>query len=236
MSEVKYYFGIPFEVRGSAAAPAATEPKFKVGDRVRILVDDELEAFKAGDVVVLTKVDWPLVEFIDREGDPRLRRHDKFELAAPTFTKGQRVRLKRNTDYYAVGDAGTVETISDRIGVIMDRSHVYALFEPDWLEAGADDCVERKEQRDNVIKIELDTTDLDEALDKLRNMTSSCIVALVKNGQPRPADRPYVHSDSAAALLEAERLAKNNPGQEFAVYQRVGARVAEVSYEMKEVA
>lgn len=61
-----------------------------------------------------------------------------------------------------------------------------------------------------------------------------CIVALVKNGQPRPADRPYVHASVAAATTEAERLARNNPGQEFAVYQRVAGRVAEV--QMKEVA
>lgn len=63
-----------------------------------------------------------------------------------------------------------------------------------------------------------------------------CIVALTKNGQPLPATRPYIHNSVQAAIEEAERLARNNPGQEFVVYQRVAGRVAEVSYEMKEVA
>jgi len=54
--------------------------------------------------------------------------------------------------------------------------------------------------------------------------------------QPLPAGRPHVHPDSASAIAEAERLARNNPGQEYAVYQRVAGRVAEVSVEMKGVA
>lgn len=64
---------------------------------------------------------------------------------------------------------------------------------------------------------------------------SPCIVALInKDGKPRPSQWPHVHPDSASATAEAERLARNNPGTEFAVYQRVAGRVASV--EMKEVA
>jgi hypothetical protein len=64
-----------------------------------------------------------------------------------------------------------------------------------------------------------------------------CIVARVKtNGQPMPAALPHVHASVAAATTEAERLARNNPGQEFAVYQRVVGRKAEQHIEMKEVA
>lgn len=68
------------------------------------------------------------------------------------------------------------------------------------------------------------------------NRQQPAIVARVLDGQPRPSNIPFVHASSADALTEAERLAKNNPGQEFAVYQRVGARVASVEYKMKEVA
>lgn len=64
----------------------------------------------------------------------------------------------------------------------------------------------------------------------------TAIVALVKDGKPRPSTYPHVHADVASATKEAERLARNNPGQEFAVYQRVAGRIAEVSYSMKEVA
>lgn len=64
-----------------------------------------------------------------------------------------------------------------------------------------------------------------------------CIVALIaKDGKPRPSSYPHVHATVAAATTEAERLARNNPGQEFAVYQRVAGRVAETHVEMKEVA
>lgn len=80
----------------------------------------------------------------------------------------------------------------------------------------------------------------------LQDNERPCIVARVEtktapwgNGtisQPRPSQWPHVHSSVQEATQEAERLARNNPGQEFAVYQRVTARVAEVSYEMKEVA
>lgn len=68
------------------------------------------------------------------------------------------------------------------------------------------------------------------------NRQQPAIVARILDGQPRPSNTPYMHASSADALTEAERLAKNNPGQEFAVYQRVGARVCEVQYNMKEVA
>jgi hypothetical protein len=74
-----------------------------------------------------------------------------------------------------------------------------------------------------------------------------CIVARVETyplapwgskpiSQPRPSTYPHVHTSVAAATAEAERLARNNPGQEFAVYQRVAGRVAEQHIEMKEVA
>jgi hypothetical protein len=66
------------------------------------------------------------------------------------------------------------------------------------------------------------------------SLPQPCIVALISNGQPRPSQWPHVHADVASATKEAERLARNNPGQEFAVYQRVAGRVASV--EVKEVA
>lgn len=69
-----------------------------------------------------------------------------------------------------------------------------------------------------------------------RPTTQPAIVIRIANGQPRPADQPYVHASVEAATTEAKRLARNNPGQEFAVYQRVAGRVCEATYEMKEVA
>ena len=219
--EVKYYFGIPFEVRGSAAAPAEAEPKFKVGDRVRFTdaVNDKNWFFKAGDTGTITDDGWYF-------------KPDEIELL-PTFTPGDRVRLTRNAAGFMVGDVGTVNKVeSDWIGVSMDYRNVFRIFAPGELAA---DCPQDNAQlRDPKDTLSAFTVIADKFF--VKRPTNPAIVALVKNGQPRPADLPYVHASVSAATTEAERLAKNNPGQEFAVYQRVAGRVTEVSYEMKEVA
>lgn len=156
----------------------------------------------------------------------------------PKFKVGDRVRLTRNTDDFAVGDTGKVEsivsdTLGERIGVVMDNRGLYRVFRPDGLEpAPAADCAVRNGPQELTRALFIERTCEDDALGIIR----PAIVAIVKNGQPHPANRPYVHANVAAATVEAERLARNNPGQEFAVYQRVCARVAEVSYEMKDVA
>jgi hypothetical protein len=129
-------------------------PKFKAGDVVRALVDDDLGEFKAGNRFVVTDIEDGYIEFFDGLGDKRFQPNENYELVA------------YSTSF----------------------SHQPA------------------------------------------------IVARVLDGQPRPSNIPFVHASSADALQEAERLAKNNPGQEFAVYQRVGARVAVQHIEMKEVA
>ncbi|PDS97555.1 hypothetical protein CO659_12910 [Rhizobium sp. S9] len=46
----------------------------------------------------------------------------------------------------------------------------------------------------------------------------TAIVALIENGQPKPATRPYVHATEEAAMREADRLAGVHKGQQFGVY------------------
>lgn len=50
------------------------------------------------------------------------------------------------------------------------------------------------------------------------SQTGTAIVAVLEDGQPRPATRPYVHTSTGAAETEANRLARTNPGKEFGVY------------------
>lgn len=50
------------------------------------------------------------------------------------------------------------------------------------------------------------------------SQTGTAIVAVLEDGQPRPATRPYVHTTASAAETEANRLARTNPGKEFGVY------------------
>lgn len=49
------------------------------------------------------------------------------------------------------------------------------------------------------------------------------IVALIENGQPLPATRPYVHPNRASAEAESRRLASKHPGKEFGVYEFVSS-------------
>ena len=46
----------------------------------------------------------------------------------------------------------------------------------------------------------------------------TAIVALIEDGQPKPADRPYVHTSEEAAATEAKRLASIHKGKQFGVF------------------
>jgi ribosomal protein L7/L12 len=48
--------------------------------------------------------------------------------------------------------------------------------------------------------------------------TPTAIVALIEDGVPKPAERPFVHASEAAAAKEAARLASKHKGQQFGVY------------------
>ena len=51
-----------------------------------------------------------------------------------------------------------------------------------------------------------------------RGADPTAIVALIEDGQPKPAARPYIHDTVEAATAEANRLAAKHKGQEFGVY------------------
>lgn len=53
---------------------------------------------------------------------------------------------------------------------------------------------------------------------------ATLIVALIENGQPRPATHPYIHRSREAATAEADRLAGKHKGQEFGVFELVDTR------------
>lgn len=50
---------------------------------------------------------------------------------------------------------------------------------------------------------------------------NKAIVALIENGTPKPATRPYVHDSRDGAEQEARRLAALHAGSEFAVFELV---------------
>jgi hypothetical protein len=57
---------------------------------------------------------------------------------------------------------------------------------------------------------------------------TEALVAVIENGKPRPNSRPYIHTTVNSAEKEARRLSVANPGQEFAVFQRVSVSRAPV--------
>lgn len=72
--------------------------------------------------------------------------------------------------------------------------------------------------------------------DQLDAITTPAIVARIDSGQPLPARKPYVHASVADASKEATRLAKANPGREFAVYEIVHTVQHEYEHEWQRIA
>lgn len=235
----------------------AAKPKFKVGQRVRVVKDGHeyggsCHGSETGDTATIVGIDddgWCYTV-----GSYSYLQHE----IEPIFSPGDRVRVTACNAYFAAGDKGVVE-YTDTHHVFVKRGKYQRRGLPietsklEWL--GSDeDCAERNEQQadkpepeitnlrgaptsQHTLSIKLDASDIRDALAFFPSgAPQPCIVALVKNGKPRPSQWPHVHADAASATAEAERLASTNPGQEFAVYQRVAGRKCEVSYEMKEVA
>lgn len=70
-------------------------------------------------------------------------------------------------------------------------------------------------------------TDPFDAIELLTKPTPTAIVALIEDGQPKPATRPKIHTDQAAATAEAERLALAHPGQLFGVFVLADSKIAD---------
>jgi hypothetical protein len=151
---------------------------------------------------------------------------------------------------FKVGDRVTTSSVSDAgVGVIIEVNDTYCSvdFKDTWYRvcgepksalSHAAPCPQDNEQPGGKMYVDEFKARLSDTFTAaLGGTPQPCIVALIaKDGKPRPSSYPHVHASVAAATTEAERLARNNPGQEFAVYQRVVGRKAEVHVEMKEVA
>lgn len=66
--------------------------------------------------------------------------------------------------------------------------------------------------------------------------TTPCIVALIENGQPKPATHPYVHPSRNKAEAEAARLARKHKGREFGVYELVVTKQERPEHEWQRLA
>lgn len=222
---------------------AVAQPKFKVGQRVRFTDAFNKNAwfFKSGQLATITSNDrfggFTYTAIVEDGG----KCYVDDEHIAPAFLEGDKVRVTRHSGYFATGDVGEVERQAEDVVFVKHGSYqrIGLPIDVNALELvashGSSSDVQPSE---NVLrlKLELDTDGFTEALDAALGANRPCIVARVVGGTPRPSNIPYVHADVGSATTEAERLATNNPGQEFAVYQRVAGRIAEQHIEIKEVA
>ncbi len=231
-------------------APAqVVQGRYRVGDRVRVVKDgyDDNGSGHCADVGDITTI-----SAVEKDADCYYASNGwafKDHEIAPAFRPGDRVKLNKHSGARACGERGTVTSVlGDAACVRMDDPSHYGTVVAalsadalDWERAEdvapvrtASDCAGRKDEQDNVGLWITGGKWTWGTKPKDWPTPQPCIVALTTNNQPLPSHRPHVHASVEAATKEAERLARNNPGQEFAVYQRVAGRVAEV--QMKEVA
>ncbi|MGM4911477.1 ribosomal protein L7/L12 [Rhizobium sp. 768_B6_N1_8] len=114
------------------------------------------------------------------------------QVAKPKFKVGDRVRLISNVaSYQTLG----LEGIVTHVGT--------SSVEVDYAPHRAGQCTEFF----NDVELVTDAP-----------VTPTAIVALIEDGQPKTASRPYVHATEASARAEANRLASIHKGQQFGVY------------------
>lgn len=225
-------YGLIDDVRAGSVREVTGQPRLRVGQLVRVVRDGDGPdgSCHSADIGSIGTI----VEFKDgyytRSDGWLFKEHE----LAPAFLPGDRVRVTKHAGYFAVGDEGEVER-QDGNAVYVKHGSYQRIGLP--IDADALELVEAAEagNKEWLLKSGDGLFKVGRAGMFIRD-PQPCIVARVVDGTPRPSNVPYVHASVQSAATEAERLARNTPGQEFAVYQRVTARVAEVHYEMKEVA
>lgn len=69
------------------------------------------------------------------------------------------------------------------------------------------------------------------SIELITTPTTTAIVALIENGQPKPSSTPHVHTSEVAAHKEAGRLAAKHKGQQFGVFKLTATHREERVYE-----
>lgn len=133
--------------------------------------------------------------------EPVAASNDNAAVAKPKFKVGDVVEVVRSRP-------GLTSKVGKRIKINRVTSHaLYATCE------GTDNMVFHEDE------VELAGPALD---------SSPAIVALIENGTPRPSTAPKVHTSQEAATTEAERLALENPGQQFGVFVLADSKIADL--------
>lgn len=234
---------------------ATSKSKFKVGDRVR-LTEDNGGYGKQGDTGTVVEVcnrDRDCDIKFDREVNGGRYWYAEWDKLEPAPLRIEAGKYYRTRDGRGVGpmvetdDAWTdCDGLTAAFSVTLDGERMDWTVEGLWLSRFGEDRPEdlisewtaddEPKRYSSCAAAEVDmqreeygggTTSIGDIVRK----HDTAIVARLENGQPRPSPRPFVHHSTDAAKTEAARLAKMNPGTEFAVYERVGSAREEKRYD-----
>lgn len=186
------------------------------GMRVRVLHTD-YDQIPVGTVTHIVKVDdedaWLWCErfpeglyFYSHEFEP-----------VPKFKVGDRVAFVDDYSSSARGTEATVVSV-DGWGIMVNGVYGKSTEAPSSLRLVAPATSGKRETLGDILAAALATS-------------TPAIVALIENGQPKPAARPFVHSDREDATKEAKRLADKHKGHEFGVYELVDMAKEDKVYE-----
>nr|WP_312968054.1 hypothetical protein [Brucella intermedia] len=178
--------------------------KFKVGDRVRFKKSYPTSVAGSEAVVVAVtnlgiQVDTP--SFGRSTESP-----DSIE---PAFTIREG-KFYRTRDGRKVGPIGSNNTLMSVLFPFVDNSNESDCWSTDgkFLYPGHPDS-----DKDLIAEWLDEPTSNDNAAP-----SKPAIVALIKDGQPKPSEQPRVHPSEYAAIKEAKRLASRHKGQDFGVF------------------
>lgn len=224
------------------------EPKagFKVGDRVRFT--DALPKdwwFKSGQTGVIEKVNnaggYEFNVRVDGKGLGRLAfvnagHIEHIEHIETAFKVGDRVIVDDGT---VIGRAAVIKSPRPELGsgwwlVRLEECHSHG-YAWDGLPQGYGRYVHERDLRHANKMVAVDCRDIERRLMAhylaakapkpavQRPVAKTWIVAVLRDGEPAPNSRPYVHSSKEMAFTEARRLAEKHPGQTFVVFEAVGS-------------
>lgn len=218
------------EVDNLAAEYGAPKAWFKAGERVRYVgkssefVSGE-HVGKTGKVTWISESGFVSVDFDDGTDQngcyPANLEHVAAEPATATAATGIALRIEAGK-FYKTRDGRKVGPMHRGCGHFIKAHGDGFVYREDGKRLYEDTPHED-------IVAEWPTT----MADIVRKHTSegTAIVALIEDGQPKPASRPYVHADRASAATEAGRLANAHKGQEFGVYTLGEVRKVEKVYD-----
>jgi hypothetical protein len=197
---------------------------FKAGDRIRCIRNPAGEQCLIGDQFVAVARGKgsgfaSSVHYTSKDGRKTWRPGEYFELvtAPATFTiesgKFYKTRDGRKVGPIALGTSGPRHWIAP----VMDD--VYA---SSWYQDGAFYSGEQ-------FRLDLVAEWGEEpAVTTPVAAVPTAIVAVIEDGVPKPATKPFVHTTAEAATAEAERLALLHAGSEFGVFTLATSRVADI--------